>query len=88
MRAAHDISEGGLASAAAEMILANPPSRRLGLEVDITSLGELRVDALLFSESSGMLLEVKPEDVSKVASIYDSYGVKTFEWERLWTAGG
>jgi phosphoribosylformylglycinamidine synthase II len=65
VRACHDLSEGGLAVAAAEMAFAG----RLGLELDLTN--QLRTadvntdDVALFSESSARFLaEVAPEDAA------------------------
>jgi phosphoribosylformylglycinamidine synthase len=57
VRACHDLSEGGLAVAVAEMCFAG------GIGADITQLpGELPDDAKLFSESpTRFLVEVKPE---------------------------
>ncbi|MFW6135348.1 MAG: phosphoribosylformylglycinamidine synthase subunit PurL [Chloroflexota bacterium] len=62
VRACHDLSEGGLAVAAAEMVIAG----RVGLEVDLRSLPrtpDVQTDAMaLFSESSArFLVEVAPE---------------------------
>ena len=52
--AAHDISEGGLLVAIAEMLFENP---ELGADLSIDSLGESnRLDALLFGESQGRVL--------------------------------
>jgi phosphoribosylformylglycinamidine synthase II len=64
-RACHDLSEGGLAVAAAEMALAG----RLGLEVDLANLprtADVKTDDVaLFSESSArFLVEVAPEDAA------------------------
>ncbi len=55
VRACHDLSEGGLAVAAAEMAFTG----WLGLEIDIDAVpveGVMRPDQLLFSESNGRLL--------------------------------
>ncbi|RMG37482.1 MAG: phosphoribosylformylglycinamidine synthase subunit PurL [Planctomycetota bacterium] len=65
--ACHDLSEGGLAAAAAEMAFAGA----IGAELDLTPLAEatgLRNEAtLLFSESnSRFLLEVAPENLHAV----------------------
>jgi phosphoribosylformylglycinamidine synthase len=65
VRACHDLSEGGLAVAAAEMAIAG----RLGLDLDLASLPrtpDVETDAVaLFSESSArFLVEVAPEDVT------------------------
>ena len=58
VRAAHDLSEGGLVVAAAEMALAG----RLGLAIDISALAETPAVAL-FAETNGCLLvEVPPEN--------------------------
>lgn len=69
VRACHDLSEGGLGVAAAEMALAG----RLGVELSLSSLpraGDVeRDDAALFSESSGrFLVEVAPEDAAAFAA--------------------
>ena len=65
IRACHDLSEGGLAVALAEMCLAG----RLGARVEIGQLDDwaigLTSEELLFSESNGrLLLEVRPEDAT------------------------
>ena len=67
VRACHDLSEGGLAIALAEMCLAG----RLGATAEIARLREtapaLTAQELLFSESNGrLLLEVRPEDAAAV----------------------
>ena len=65
IRTCHDLSEGGLAVALAEMCLAG----RLGATVEIERLGDREIgltpEELLFSESNGrLLLEVRPEDAA------------------------
>ena len=68
VRGAHDLSEGGLTVAAAEMLFADVTGT-WGLNL---TLGELctastRIDALLFGESQGRaLIAVRPEDVAAV----------------------
>ncbi len=60
VRACHDLSDGGLGVAAAEMAFTGD----LGLEIDLSSVPtseELRDDFLLFSESNGRLLVEVPE---------------------------
>ncbi|RLI19366.1 phosphoribosylformylglycinamidine synthase subunit PurL, partial [Candidatus Bathyarchaeota archaeon] len=55
VKACHDLSEGGLAVAAAEMAFTG----WLGLEIDVDAVpaeGVMRPDQLLFSESNGRLL--------------------------------
>jgi phosphoribosylformylglycinamidine synthase len=61
VRSAHDLSDGGLAVAAAEMCIGG----RLGLEVVWTSVG-------LFTEVNGCLLvEVAPENVSAFEKMFE-----------------
>jgi len=60
VRACHDLSEGGLAVAAAEMAFTG----WLGLEIDLDSVPKecvMRHDQLLFSESNGRLLVEIPK---------------------------
>jgi len=72
VRSCHDLSEGGLATAAAEMAFAG----ELGIELDLKSLAErsgISDDAvLLFSESnSRFLVEVAPQNWSPFAAHFD-----------------
>jgi phosphoribosylformylglycinamidine synthase len=63
VKACHDISEGGLIAAAAEMAFGGD----LGLGLDLTKLNDLRTDHKLFSESNGRwLIEVEPKDREKI----------------------
>jgi phosphoribosylformylglycinamidine synthase len=55
VRAAHDVSDGGLAVALAEMALAAPPDAGLGLDVL-----ETESPLALFSERAGLVFEVSP----------------------------
>jgi len=59
VRAAHDVSQGGLALALVEMLLSAAPSERLGAEVDLAVL-EAPADVALFSESPAIVFEVPP----------------------------
>ncbi len=65
VRAAHDVSDGGLAVTLAEMLLASPVEQRLGVEVD---LGVLEAEAALalFSERPGIVFEVSPERAARL----------------------
>ncbi len=91
VRACHDLSEGGLAVAAAEMAMAG----RLGLELDISVVranGLDRDDLVLFSESSGrFLVEVSPEHAplfENMMSGYPVYRIGSVIPERwLWVRG-
>ncbi|HZU11788.1 MAG TPA: phosphoribosylformylglycinamidine synthase subunit PurL [Chloroflexota bacterium] len=69
VRSCHDLSEGGLAVAAAEMAIAG----RLGLRLDLDRMpaaDPLAAEALLFAESSGrFLVEVAPEDAARFESL-------------------
>jgi len=60
VRAAHDISDGGLALALVEMMLAAPDVPALGAQVDLGALEAGDVEAL-FSERSAIVFEVAPE---------------------------
>ncbi len=60
--ACHDLSEGGLAAAAAEMAFAGG----LGVDIQLNEASDLPIEALLFSESnSRFLCEVRPENASR-----------------------
>jgi phosphoribosylformylglycinamidine synthase len=76
VQACHDISEGGLVVAAAEMAL---PSA-LGLRVRVDALPSgARADEFLFSETAGFLLEVAPEQREAVISLCRSRGAAVAE---------
>lgn len=72
----HDISHGGLLASAAEMLLAASPHQQTGLRIDLQSIpSDLRDDILLFSESSGMLIEASPDQVDAIQKQYKQYGL-------------
>ena len=71
--AAHDISEGGVAVALAEMCFKN----KVGCDVIIS--GKLRIDALLFSETGGFILEISKQNVKKVDTILNNYSCEYFK---------
>jgi phosphoribosylformylglycinamidine synthase len=60
VRAAHDVSDGGLATTLAEMVMASPLQRSLGADVDLGVL-EAESSLALFSERSGVVFEVNPQ---------------------------
>ncbi len=64
-RAAHDVSDGGLALALAEMALATPLERPLGLDVDFEAL-ETSAELAMFSERPGIVFEVSPERAARL----------------------
>ena len=73
----HDISDGGIFSAVAEMVLGGDASGSIGARINLRS--SLRMDALLFSESSGFVFEVSSSSLSKVEQIMKRYGVELFD---------
>ena len=71
LTAGHDVSAGGLITALLEMCFAN---NELGVEVDITGLGEIDSIKVLFSENAGLLFQsIQP---NKVEHILKSAGVE------------
>jgi phosphoribosylformylglycinamidine synthase subunit PurL len=76
VRASHDISAGGLLISAIEMLLALHPDDVTGLQLDIAAIpSTLRDDILLFTESSGMLLECAPDHLEALKAIYSPFGL-------------
>jgi phosphoribosylformylglycinamidine synthase len=74
VRAAHDLSEGGLLVALCEMLFGVDG---LGAAVDLGGLGAARLDVLLFGESQGRaLLSVGAADESAVADAARAAGVR------------
>lgn len=74
VRACHDLSEGGLGVALAEMCLAG----RLGAEVDLRNVPRpeeaIEDDVLLFSESlCRFLVEVRPEDAPAFEALLEGH---------------
>lgn len=71
IRSCHDLSEGGLAVAAAEMAFAGG----CGMKLDISRLPEaleLSTPSLLFSESNTrFLIEVSPDNIGELQSCFD-----------------
>ncbi len=70
IQSVHDVSEGGLAVALAEMAF----SGKGGLDIDLDSLpvtGEPSATAILYSEAPGrLLLEIRPADLAAVTAIF------------------
>jgi phosphoribosylformylglycinamidine synthase len=72
----HDISDGGLVTAAAEMLLAAPEDLEVGMEITVDTCAECapepmdarRAAEALFCENGGYLLEVAPEHVHEAAA--------------------
>lgn len=70
--AAHDIAEGGVAIAIAEMSFKN----KIGCKVEIHS--ELNLQQVLFSETGGFLLEI-PAD--KIKLFKETFAAAHFKWQ-------
>jgi phosphoribosylformylglycinamidine synthase II len=79
LAAAHDISNGGLAATVSEMALTRPA--KFGFELDLNKAGEtgMRTDKLLFSESSGFVMEAKPGKEARLMEIMAGYGLEPME---------
>jgi phosphoribosylformylglycinamidine synthase len=79
--ACHDISNGGLACTAAEMALTRPA--RYGLELNLDKAGDagknMRTDKLLFSESSGFVIEAKAGAEARLVELIKSYNLEPME---------
>jgi len=69
----HDISDGGVASALAEMTFGNG----IGCDVEIET--NLSLDKILFSETGGFILEVFFQNLSKVSKKFSGYGQTLFQ---------
>jgi len=76
VRACHDISNGGMAVALAEMLISGRKEPCLGAGIDIQGIEEnLPQDKKLFSESSGFILEVPPYHRQELESLLSSYSL-------------
>ena len=69
----HDIADGGVASALAEMTFRNS----IGCNVNIKS--DLSPDKILFSETGGFILEVLPKNIDTIKSVFSNYGLDVFD---------
>ncbi|MDX9752852.1 MAG: phosphoribosylformylglycinamidine synthase subunit PurL [bacterium] len=77
--AAHDISAGGLLLSAVEMVLAQHKDAPLGMQLNLSQIpSDLREDTLLFTESSGMLLECRTDHLEAVRAIYREFGLDVY----------
>jgi phosphoribosylformylglycinamidine synthase len=87
--ACHDVSNGGLACTSAEMALTRPAS--FGLELDLDKAGEagksMRTDKLLFSESSGFIMEAKAGKEAELTKLLKSYNLEPMEIGSVTKAG-
>jgi phosphoribosylformylglycinamidine synthase len=69
---AHDIADGGIAVALAEMSFKN----EIGVKVRIP--GELPVEKILFTETGGFVLEVARDKLASLEKIFADYAVPVF----------
>ncbi|MCJ7801194.1 MAG: AIR synthase-related protein, partial [Candidatus Marinimicrobia bacterium] len=69
----HDISDGGVAVALAEMCFKN------NIGCDVIVPGDLRTDTILFSETGGFLLEVAKQNMANVENILSGYSCEYFK---------
>jgi len=77
--AAHDISDGGLATALAEMSFANDIGVNINLSAATDAVTEnLSVDKQLFSESGGFILEVTREQAKLLRQLFIKQQVPLF----------
>jgi phosphoribosylformylglycinamidine synthase len=72
--AGHDVSDGGLAVALAEMLLSAPPESALGLEASLDSL-EVEPAVALFSERSGLVYEVGFDRLPRLSQAAREHGL-------------
>lgn len=81
----HDISDGGLAVAVAEMCLGGSGDGKIGVKIVISTIDErpakkkkikpLRSDVKLFSETGGFVLEISRRNMNKAKKIASAGGV-------------
>ena len=69
----HDIADGGVATALAEMTFKN----NIGCEINIDS--DLTIDKILFSETGGFIIEVPSINRNKVESIFSKIGLDIYD---------
>lgn len=83
LAAAHDISNGGLAASLCEMALVRPA--RFGFEADLAAASgqsgdvSMRTDRILFSESSGFVLEAKDGSEARLIELLKKHGLEPMQ---------
>ena len=84
----HDISDGGILTTLAEMILGGEADGKIGIELNLDS-AKLLPSKALFSETSGFVFEVDDNNVENVKEIFEKYDLeliglgKTTDEEKL-----
>jgi phosphoribosylformylglycinamidine (FGAM) synthase-like enzyme len=81
LAAAHDISNGGLAASLCEMALTRPAKFGVEVDLDLVQGGDIgmRNDKLLFSESSGFVLEAKAGSEARLVDLLKSYNLEPMQ---------
>jgi len=74
----HDISDGGMFTTLAEMILGGNADGQIGAEINF-EYPHLRNDKILFSETPGFVIEVKNKNLKKVVSFFKKYKLITHQ---------
>lgn len=82
--ACHDISDGGMATALAEMCFDIPTfgqeCEKVGVEINLNNLGEQDSIINLFSETGGFVAEVEQKNIKKFESLIKKYNnIKLFK---------
>ncbi|MDM7935303.1 MAG: phosphoribosylformylglycinamidine synthase subunit PurL [Methanothrix sp.] len=83
LSAAHDISNGGLACTLAEMALSRPARLGIDLELDVAGDPAVRTDRILFSESSGFVLEAVSGREGRLIELLRGYSLEPVEIGRV-----
>ncbi len=68
----HDISDGGLATTIAEMILGGDAYDEIGAEISL-DFTNLRTDKVLFSETSGFVFEIEDKNIQRLNDLFRFY---------------
>jgi phosphoribosylformylglycinamidine synthase II len=76
--ACHDISDGGLAVALAEMVIGGWGKGSVGAQISLDFGGGLSTTELLFSESGGFVMEVIWDRAEDVLEIAKEFGAKAY----------
>jgi phosphoribosylformylglycinamidine synthase len=72
--ACHDVSEGGLLVAVAEMVMGGWGTGRAGARLNLDFAGDLRLEDVLFAEAGGYVIETGRNEADKVLEICRSHG--------------
>jgi phosphoribosylformylglycinamidine synthase subunit PurL len=79
VEACHDISNGGLACTVAEMAMVRPAKFGFKLNLDRSGEANMRTDKLLFSESSGFVLEARKGAETTLVNLLNVHGLEPME---------